>query len=60
MREFNPSFFERTYDGSHVCAIRHMPAAFEIFDGRPINTSAGGEHRLVPIEKTSRRSTLLL
>jgi hypothetical protein len=60
IREFNAGHFERAYDGSHVCAIWYMPAAFEILDRRPINASAGGEHRLAPIEKTSRRSTLLL
>lgn len=60
IREFNARHFERAYDGSHVCAIWYMPAAFEILDRRPINTSASGEHRLAPIEKTARRSTLLL
>jgi hypothetical protein len=50
--EFNAGHFERAYDGSHVCAIWYMPAAFEILDRRPINASAGGEHRLAPIEKT--------
>jgi hypothetical protein len=59
IRKFNAGHFERADDGSHVCAIWYMPAAFEILDRRPINASPRGQHRLAPIKKSPRRSTLV-
>ena len=58
--EFNASLLECTYDSGHTRTIGDMPTAFKIFDRGPINASPCGQHRLAPIEKTPRRSTLLL
>jgi hypothetical protein len=60
IREFNTSRLECTDDGGHTRTIGDMPTAFKIFDRGPINAGARGEHSLAPIEKTTRRSTLLL